>query len=73
MMKCVCYYKEINMMKKLIISSMVMLITACGSASLDDHKGSLPLLTLEQFFDGKLKAQGLWHGTGQVGQAITPL
>jgi hypothetical protein len=47
------------MMTKLIIFSMIMLITACGSASLEDHKGSLPVLKLEQFFDGKLKAYGM--------------
>jgi hypothetical protein len=35
------------------------MVTACSGASLESHKNSLPEFTLEQFFDGELKAYGL--------------
>ncbi|MCG9697076.1 DUF3833 domain-containing protein [Shewanella sp. Isolate11] len=34
-------------------------VSGCGSASLDEHKGTQPELKLEQFFTGKLKAYGM--------------
>ncbi|MFC1233636.1 MULTISPECIES: DUF3833 domain-containing protein [unclassified Vibrio] len=46
-------------MKILTIFSLVLLLTACGSASLEEHKNTTPELKLEQFFDGELKAYGM--------------
>lgn len=46
-------------MKILTIFSLVLLLTACGSASLEEHKNTSPELKLEEFFDGELKAYGM--------------
>lgn len=37
----------------------ILLLNACGTAHLDDYKGTLPELKLETFFEGKLKAYGM--------------
>ncbi|MDB1125596.1 DUF3833 domain-containing protein [Vibrio algarum] len=46
-------------MKILALFSFVLLLTACGSASLKEHTNTTPELKLEQFFDGELKAYGM--------------
>ncbi len=46
-------------MRKLVLFSIILMLTACGSASLNEHKGTTPELKLEQFFDGELKAYGM--------------
>lgn len=46
-------------MKILTLFSFVLLLTACGSASLKEHTNTTPELKLEQFFDGELKAYGM--------------
>jgi hypothetical protein len=46
-------------MKKILLLISVVLLSACGSAGLDDYKNTSPELKLEQFFDGKLKAYGM--------------
>ncbi|MDV7104909.1 DUF3833 domain-containing protein [Vibrio sp. TH_r3] len=46
-------------MKKFILLTFVLLLTACGNASLDEHKNTSPELKLEQFFNGELKAYGM--------------
>ncbi|ABE56641.1 conserved hypothetical protein [Shewanella denitrificans OS217] len=46
-------------MKKIILLSFLLLLSACGSAGLDDYKNTSPELKLEQFFEGKLKAYGM--------------
>ncbi|MDX1282465.1 DUF3833 domain-containing protein [Shewanella colwelliana] len=46
-------------MKKILSIALVILLSACGSASLEEHTNTTPELKLEQFFDGKLKAYGI--------------
>lgn len=46
-------------MKYLMSLLLLLLVTACGSASLEEHRGTQPELKLEHFFDGKLKAYGI--------------
>jgi len=46
-------------MKKWLIACAVLMLTACGGASLTAHKGTEPELKLEQFFDGELRAYGM--------------
>jgi hypothetical protein len=46
-------------MNKIMLLSFLLLLSACGSAGLDDYKNTSPELKLEQFFDGKLKAYGM--------------
>ena len=46
-------------MKIWIIASLVSLLTACGSANLEQHQDTLPEFRLEHFFNGKLKAYGI--------------
>lgn len=46
-------------MKKVLMVFMLVVITACSSASLDKHAQTQPLLKLEQFFNGDLTAYGM--------------
>ncbi|MCE9679488.1 DUF3833 domain-containing protein [Shewanella sp. AS1] len=46
-------------MKPLLMALFIFTLSACGSASLDEHKGTVPELKLEEFFQGKLKAYGM--------------
>ncbi|MCL9782372.1 DUF3833 domain-containing protein [Vibrio sp. S4M6] len=46
-------------MRVWLTTSLVFLLTACGSANLEQHQDTLPELCLERFFDGKLKAYGI--------------
>ena len=46
-------------MKKWLLICASLLLSACGSAGLDDYKNTSPTLKLEQFFDGNLKAYGM--------------
>jgi hypothetical protein len=46
-------------MKFLTLFSFLLLLPACGSATLDEHTNTSPELKLEQFFDGELKAYGM--------------
>ncbi|BDM63542.1 hypothetical protein NFHSH190041_09940 [Shewanella sp. NFH-SH190041] len=45
-------------MKKLISMLCLLLLVGC-SAAIEDYRGTGPELRLEQFFDGKLKAEGM--------------
>ncbi|MBW3696903.1 DUF3833 domain-containing protein [Vibrio sp. T187] len=44
---------------KIFAALILVLLTACGSASLEQHKGTLPELKLETFFNGELVAYGM--------------
>ncbi len=46
-------------MRILSIILTILLLAACASANIKEHQDTLPLLKLEQFFDGKLKAYGM--------------
>jgi len=46
-------------MRTLLLLSLLILLTACGSASLEQHSTTTPELKLEQFFDGELTAYGM--------------
>ncbi|MCK6264224.1 DUF3833 domain-containing protein [Vibrio sp. ZSDE26] len=46
-------------MKLWTIAIFVIALSGCGNASLDAHKNTLPVFSLEQFFDGELKAYGM--------------
>ncbi|WP_375749030.1 DUF3833 domain-containing protein [Vibrio sp. HN007] len=46
-------------MKQLVVFCLTLILTACGSASLDEHGSTTPDLKLEEFFSGELKAYGM--------------
>ncbi|MXR68449.1 DUF3833 family protein [Shewanella sp. JBTF-M18] len=48
-----------NIVLAFVISLHILLLSACGSASLEDYSDTSPELHLDSFFDGKLKAYGI--------------
>lgn len=46
-------------MKRFIIVALAFVVVSCGSANIEQHQDTTPDLSLEQFFDGKLKAYGI--------------
>ena len=45
--------------RALLTSLLALGLVACGSANLEHHQSTEPKLSLEQFFNGKLKAYGI--------------
>ncbi|ABO23354.1 DUF3833 domain-containing protein [Shewanella loihica] len=48
-----------NIVLAFVTALLILLLSACGSASLEDYSATTPELHLDSFFDGKLKAYGI--------------
>ena len=46
-------------MKIIILTALIMLLTACASQSISDYRNNTPQLNAEKFFNGKLVAHGV--------------
>jgi hypothetical protein len=43
------------------LSVLLMMMTGCGGMAIENYRGSEPALTLEEYFDGKTRAWGLFQ------------
>lgn len=52
-------FRYLRVLRNVVLTSILFILTACSSVSIDDYKGTSPNLDLFDFFEGQLHASGV--------------